>query len=163
MKEKSELKIPTRPNLRRNLNKRGQMKLSFGMIFSIILIIIFIVFAFYAISKFIGMQRIAQVGQFVDCLQSDVDKMWKGTQGSQEAEYSLPKKIKEVCFTDDEYENLFFYPEGSSEGFNSIEIKHIDIEKITENENPFCIQNTDGKVKMIVKKGFGEELVMITD
>lgn len=163
MKEKSELKIPTRPNLRRNLNERGQMRLSFGMIFSIILMIIFIAFAFFAINKFLGMQRIAQVGQFTDGLQTDVDKMWKGSQGSREVEYSLPKKIKEVCFRDDEYGNLFFYPLDSSEGFNSIEIKHIDIEKIIENENPFCIKNIDGKVKMIVKKSFGEELVMITD
>ena len=143
--------------------KRGQMKLSFGMIFSIILIIIFLAFSFYAISKFLGLQRIAQVGQFVEGLQTDVDKMWKGSQGSQEVEYILPKKIKEICFTDDEYENLFFSPRGSSEGMDSIEIKHIDIEKITENENPFCIKNTDGKVKIIIKKSFGEELVMITD
>ena len=142
--------------------ERGQMQLSFGMIFSIILIILFVAFAFFAINKFLGLQRIAQVGQFVDGLQTDVDKIWKGSQGSQEVQYFLPKKIKKVCFTDDEYGNLFFDPLGSSEGMDSIEIKHIDIEKITGNEDPFCIENIDGKVKMTVKKSFGEALVIIT-
>ena len=143
--------------------EKGQLKLSFGMIFSIILIIIFISFAFYAIQKFLGMQRAIQVGQFIDDLQSDVDKLWKGVQGSQEVEYTLPKKIKRICFKDDEYENMFFYPEGSFEGFNSIEIKHIDIKKITKEKNPFCIENTNGKIKIIIKKDYGEELVTLVE
>ena len=60
-----------------------------------------------------------------------------------------------------ENENLFFYPIGSAQGLNAKEIKHIDLEKITENENPFCIENIDGKVNLIIKKDFGETLVTI--
>ena len=118
-------------------SKRGQMKLSYGMIFSIILIIVFLAFAFYAIKKFMGIQNTVMVGDFIDSLGSDVDKMWKGSQGSQEREYRLPKKIQYVCFADfysserggkDEYypelkrvfnekENLVFYPVGSGGEF----------------------------------------------
>ncbi len=162
-------------------SKRSQMKLSFGMIFSIILIIIFLAFAFYAMQKFLEMQRDIQIGQFIEDLQADIDKMWQGLQGSQEVPYILPKKIKFVCFVDynsnsrgekanlynqlkqvyQGYENLFFYPVGSAEGLNSFELKHIDLIKITEKENPFCIENKEGRIKMIIKKGFYDNLVCI--
>jgi hypothetical protein len=127
------------------------------------------------------MKDAIQVGKFIDDLQSDIDKMWKSSQGSQEVEYFLPSKVEYVCFVDYsflgkgpkrdlynklkqvyyEYENLIFYPIGSAEGLDAKEIKHIDIEKIIENENPFCIENIKGKVKMIIKKEYGEALVMI--
>ena len=163
--------------------KRGQMKMSFGMIFSIILMIVFVSVAFYAIQKFLELQNSTQIAKFARDLQEDVDKMWKGSQGSQSQTYFLPSKIDYVCFIDyisSEYgryddffseldqfyyenENLFFYPPGSAEGLDSKEIKHIDLDKMTNSENPFCTKNTKGKVKMVIKKEFGEALVTITD
>jgi len=141
-------------------NRCGQMKLSFGMIFSIILIVIFIVFAFYAIQKFLDIQKTIQIKKFQNDLQSDIDKIWSGPQGSQEVEYVLPTKIKSICFIDDEYENLILKP---SLNFVSIgKIQNIDIVKITESEDPFCIKLIDGKVKMIIKKNYGESFVIIT-
>jgi len=161
--------------------KRAQMKLSFGMIFSIILIIVFIVFAFFAIKKFLEIQDAIKIGQFIDKLQSDVDKIWRSNQGTQEQEYSLPSKIGAVCFVDysssgrgqnqnyyqklkqvyDSGENLIFYPVGSGSGLDSFEIMHIDLEKITNSENPFCIENKDRKIRVIIEKDFGENLVKI--
>jgi len=141
-------------------NKRGQMKLSFGMIFSIILIVIFIAFAFYAIQKFLGIQNTVKVGQFVDSLQSDVDKAWRSSQYSQKVEYFLPTKVEEVCFEDNEYENLVFHSRDFIEGRK---IKHINITKITEDKDPFCIETTKGKVEMTIKKDYGEALVTITE
>jgi len=140
-------------------DKTGQMKLSFGMIFSIILIVIFIAFAFYAIRIFLGIQDEMKIEQFGNGLQTDVDKMWKSSQGSQEVEYLLPSKIESVCFSDDEYQNLIFH---SEEFVGGKKIQHIDIEKITEDENPFCVENIKGKIKMIIKKDYGEALVTIT-
>lgn len=140
--------------------KNAQLNLSFGMIFSIILIIAFIGAAFFAIQKFLEMQDAAKVGQFKNNLQNDVDKMWKSFQGSQKVEYSLPNQIEKVCFEDDPYENIFF---NSKEFFQRYNINHIDIEKITENENPFCINNKDGKIKMILKKDYGDNLVKIEE
>jgi len=157
------------------------MKLSFGMIFSIILIIVFLSFAFYAIKTFLNMQSTMQVGKFVDELRNDVDKMWKSSQGSQEREYILPKKIDYICFVDYnsnkkggniekystlkkvyyENENFFFYPVGSSLGIDACEIKHINLEKITQEQNPFCIENKKGKINIVLKKDFGEALVNI--
>ncbi len=167
-----------------DIKKRGQMKLSFGMIFSIILIIIFVSFAFFAIKKFIEIGTTAQVAKFSDTLQNDVDKAWKGSQSSQEKEYFLPSKIEFVCFVNysnypsgdsgkytmfydelkrvfQEYENLFFYPIGSSEGLDSRQIKHLDLTKTTIMNNPFCIENKDGKIKLTIEKKYGEALVTI--
>ena len=162
--------------------ERGQMKLSFGMIFSIILIVIFIAFAFYAIQKFLDIQNSVQVGKFTEDFQNEIDKIWKGSQGLQKKEYFLPEKITHVCFTDYssngrgfnrsfydelelvyyENENLFFYPVGSAQGLDAKEMKHIDLEKTTNSENPLCAENINGKVSFTIKKDFGEALVTIT-
>lgn len=156
------------------------MQISFSMIVSVILIIAFLGAAFYAIAKFLDLQKDVQVGQFVSNLQFDIDKIWKSSQGSQEKTYNLPSKIEKVCFVDFKSpekgensvifsklqkvffgnENLVFYPVGSGKGIDSIEITHIDIEKITEKENPFCV-DSDGKIKIILSMDFGENLVKI--
>jgi hypothetical protein len=137
----------------------GQLHLSFGMIFSVILIIIFLSFGFYAITKFIDFQRTIQIEKFLNDFQGDINKMWKGVQGSQEVTYSLPTKITSVCFEDDEFQNLVFT---SKEIIKGNKIENIDIEKITENENPFCIQNNKGKISLTIVKDYGETLVRIT-
>lgn len=165
----------------KKFGKMGQINLSFGMIFSIILIIIFISFAFYAIMKFLDIQNSAQIGKFISDLQGDIDKMWKGSEGSQNYEYFIPSKIEYVCFTDylsqkrgskgnifeemDQAfyaeENLFFYPIGSAQGQDSAKIKNINLESITSVENPYCIPNSKGKLKLTIQKNFGEPLAMI--
>lgn len=164
-------------------DKRAQMKLSFGMMFSIILIIIFLAFTFFAIKTLLGMNDAVTIGKFYDSIQDDVDKIWKASLGSQEEMYSLPKKIEKVCFVDYinsnsgtgadsslyveldkafwEYENMIFYPVGSGEGMDSIEIKHIDLAKMTLSDNPLCFKNVGGKVTMNIKKVHGEQLVTI--
>jgi len=165
-----------------NNKNRGQMKLSFGMIFSIILIVIFIAFAFWGIMKFLGFQKEVQIGKFTNYLQQDIDKMWKGSFGSESQTYNLPKGINYVCFVDfsktssgpkkelysdfqlfsgGEENNMFFYPTSSAEGHESIRINHIDVGKITAEENPYCMVS-DGEVKMTIKIDVGDTLVTIT-
>jgi len=163
------------------MNKRGQLELSFGLIFSVILIAAFLGFAIYAIISFLGMKDRIQTGQFLNDLQTDVDKLWKASQGSQEVSYILPQKIKEVCFigksvakkgpyqgiyeelkrNSGEQENLVFYPIGSSKPIRAMEIRHLNIEKLIQTENPLCFNNTKGKVKFVLEKGFEETPVNI--
>lgn len=140
--------------------KRGQMKISFGMIFSIILIIIFLIIAFYAIQKFLDLQQNVQVNQFADSLKSDVDKMWRGSQGSQEFTYSLPSKTKSVCFAEDDFENLVVK---DNEGASLLRttINHIDIKKILDGSDKFCLEIKKGKVSIILKKEYGQTLVNV--
>lgn len=142
------------------MKKRAQFNLSAGMIFSIILIIAFVAFAFYIIPKFLDLQRTSQVGMFLEDLQEDIDKMWQGAQGSQQVTYNLPSKIEKVCFNDES--EVFFEPFGSSDNdLNYQEVKHFDFEATTDVENPFCIENTNGKIKMVIKKDFGDTLVRV--
>lgn len=140
------------------MNKRGQLNLSFGMIFSIILIIVFIAFGFYAITKFIELQNTIKIENFLKDFQKDVDSMWKSSQGSQVLSYSLPTKISSVCISDDEFQNLRFM---SNEIIPGKEINNLDIANITSAENPFCIENAKGKVTLTLVKNFGETLVRV--
>ena len=140
-------------------DKAGQLQLSFGMIFSIILIIIFVAFAFYAIMKFLGIKDDALIKKFENKLQNDVDKIWKGQQGSQKVEYIIPSKIKAVCFVNDEYENLVYQ---SKEFISRIKIEHIDMEKSLGNSEKLCFENLDGKISLIIKMNPGEKLVTLT-
>ncbi len=164
------------------MEKRGQMKMSFGMIFSIILIVLFLAFSIYGIVKFLDFQKSVQIGQFTTYIQDDINKMWGGTQGSVDKEYRLPQQINYVCFynlnspgigakssytrdfelVSEGKNNFYFYPVGSGGDLGAKVIKHIDIAKITSEENPFCIPNTNGKIKMNIKMDLGDSLVSIT-
>lgn len=160
------------------------MKLSFGMIFSIILIIIFIGFAIYTINIFLGIQENASAGKIFNDVQRDVDKVWKSAESLKEFEYVLPRGIDSVCFVDfdsgakgiaenlyDDLEKISFrvgnfilYPTGEIEpgsDFNSFEIKNIDLGKTTGPNNPFCFKGSNGKIKITFSKDFSESLVTV--
>ena len=144
-----------------NKNRRGSIELSFGMIFSIILIIVFISVAFYAITKFLDFQNIIKIEKFGDDLQKDIDDLWKSDQGSYEKEYSLPLKIQSVCFISSKegFENMIFVSKSIIE---EKLINHIDIQATTVGSSDrACFENKNGKVSMILKKDFGENFVTI--
>ncbi len=188
IKSRRRLSFSSQVRKRKNLNalfssqvrKSGQMQMSFGMIFSIILIILFLAFAFYGIKTFINIQNSAVLGKFFSEFQSDIDRVWRSAETSQEKEYILPPKINYVCFADFEIsptgehsnlmpelransygkENFFTYPTGFFK-IESKEIKNLDLAKINQEGNPFCIEVLKGKLKLILKKNFGEMLVSI--
>jgi hypothetical protein len=139
-------------------NRSGAIEISFGMIFSIILIVAFLAFGSYAIIKFIDLQKDIQIKNFLNDFQNDVDNMWKSPQGSQVLTYSLPTKITSVCFISGEFHNLKFMSKGIIDGKT---IEHLDIASITSVENPFCIGNIKGKVTLTIVKDFGETLVRV--
>ena len=163
-------------------SRKAQLKISFGMIFSIILIIIFLAFGFWAIKSFLSLGGFVQLAKFSETLQNDVDKIWRGQQGS----WSPPSgynvgKIQAICFIDyfgdgrgrnvDLFselnqlnyggdENLVFYPISAGEG-TSLKIEHIDIKKMTAEHNPYCVNAEKSKMKLTVEKNYGENLVTI--
>lgn len=141
------------------MDKRGQMKLSFGMIFSIFLIIIFISAAIYFIIKFLDLQESIQIETFENDLQNDIDQMWQSQQGSREVEYPLPKKIIAVCFLEDDSGNLLLQAETPLPRGN---INKIDMEFITAEESVYCIATEKGKIILTLTKDYGETLVKIT-
>jgi hypothetical protein len=137
-------------------DKKAQMKISFGMIFSIILIIVFISFAFFGIKKFINLQEEVVLQKFPKDLQDDVDKLWNSNQGSVELSYSLSKRsVSEVCFENDGYDNLAIKnKEGKTIGRKNIE--HLSF------EGRVCFENTEGKISIFLEKNYGESEVKIS-
>ncbi|MGD2072169.1 MAG: hypothetical protein PVG65_01600 [Candidatus Thorarchaeota archaeon] len=164
------------------MNKRGIMQIPFGMIFSIIIIIAILGVAIFAIVKFVGVYKCVNTGMFKENLQSSVNNAWSGT-GEYSDEFprqgGFPSGIDYVCFIDTSSEergayedfymeferfwnedaNIFFYPlTKACEGQASYYIEHLNITKITEKQNPYCVSATE---KIKIKKGFYDILVEI--
>lgn len=140
------------------------MKLSFGMIFSIMLIVFFLIFAFFGIKKLINVQQETQINFFYQDLQEDVNKLWNSNSGSNEVEYTLPKKISKVCFIDDENENLKIYSEDEDfipEGGKKI--NNLNMEESLAGEDEVCFEKTNGKVSFYLEKEYGENYVVFSE
>lgn len=152
------------------------MGLPFGLIFSIILIIIFIVVAFIAIKYFLNLGSLAKIGMFYEDLQNSVDEAWRSQSSKKNFKINLPSKIEKVCFANltkkvtgsandfrriqySSYDsNLFLIPPEEAKGLESTTIKHINLSKIIEKSNPYCV-SSDATLK--IKKDFYDRLVFI--
>lgn len=161
---------------RKNSNKKGAMELSFGMIFSIILIIAFVTFTFFVVKKFLDFRDTSMIGKFGSEFQDNVNTIWRASSETGDTyEYFLPGDIQGVCIldtkpgarvTDQEIknnieiafygeENTFLYPNEKAHSLGSKTTEHLDIEKITAQsggENPYCIPTKDGKVRIKISK-----------
>jgi hypothetical protein len=91
-----------------NLTKRGQgvFGMSFGTIFSIIIIIFIVIAAFIAIRHFAGLSKCSNIGLYYEDLREEVRDAWTSTSGKYQDEFTakIPKKglfgagIEYVCF-----------------------------------------------------------------
>jgi hypothetical protein len=168
-----------------NNDKRAQqlMGMPFSMIFSIILIIFFIVVAFIAINHFLNLKKCTQVGLFVQGIQEQIDKAWNSEKSSFTYEGNLPSNIKYVCIANfsrkfnsagldqnleeelnlygNPNDNMLIYPVASSCDIGNQNLKHINLNKITNTKNPFCIKVDNGKIKIKISKEINEALVSL--
>jgi len=160
--------------------KKGQvMGMSFGMIFAIILMIAFIVLAFFVIRHFLCVGDETKTGLFYQDFEEDITNAWKSPESDVPVSYSLPSRADYVCFIDyssgvrgeyseiydefkiyDERGNVFISPLNKCLVNYKI-IKHIDIKGITAISNPYCFEITGGKVEFNLKKGFYDNLVCV--
>jgi hypothetical protein len=161
------------------MKKRGQQSIgmSFGMIFAIFLIVVFVIIAFIAIKAFLGIQETSEVGMFYDDLQKSIDSAWQSQSSEKTFEIDLPSGITHICFAnltdrvrgdsifyDDIkdfylYEaNVFLIPPGGAETLKYNTLEHINLQKITYYENPYCVPIEQG---LKIKKGFYDRLVVI--
>jgi hypothetical protein len=168
----------------RKINKKASVEMSFNTIFSIILIIVFILAAVYGIKKFMNISHCSQIGIFKNELQTEIDKAWAGS-----GEYiyaktlTIPSSITHICFgnknisstgeykeyfRDFEYvgapqNNFFFVPMAKACDFKTSLIKHVNLEKTTSSLNPYCIPVVNGKVSIKLTKRITDALVCIGD
>jgi len=170
------------------MKKKGREKkaqeifgLSFGMIFAVILIIFFVIIAIIVIEKLICMRDCAKTGIFFSELNNKVKDAFNSGDMTSNYSIDLPSNVEAVCFanltedfkgtnkaigeelaTYNTEDNLFLYaPKNTCCNFISYNIQHLDLEKITASENPFCIKLTRGKGDLIVDIQGGEHFVSI--
>jgi hypothetical protein len=164
-------------------SKRSQetLGIGFGVIFSIILIVFFLVVAGIVINSFLHTQKCAQLGIFIDRFGSSVDRTWNSQTFSGEFEGILPGSIDYVCFGNlsnslkgefkDEgfdiavYEgqraNTYFYPTNKACEMPYSQINHLDVEKITKINNPNCVPVVKGKIVIDIEKGLNDRFVNV--
>ena len=156
---------------KRGRSKRGQMQMSFNMIFSIIIIIAIIISSFIVIKWVLGNQRCIQINLFIEDIEREVDKSWKTSETSFTMERNLPTAIKRICFINlndkrgisndilaeireyNEVDNLFLMPRKKACERHSVEIENIKFDN-------FCVENT-GTVNIKFGKRFDEDFVRV--
>lgn len=153
--------------------------MSFGWIFSAILIAIFVFVAIYGINYFLRLSDCTKVNSFYKDLQTNIDNAYSSPSYSYYMKVSS-SKIKKVCFVDvnapitaslDEYEafsnygydadiNMFLYPLEKSCDAGTKNVKHLNITKITKNGNPKCF-DVSKNGELLIKKEFYDKGVSI--
>jgi hypothetical protein len=163
----------------KRINKSGQqtMSMPFGIIFAIFLIVVFVVIAFIAVGYFLDIGRSSGVGMFYREFQDAVDEAMGGQFSEAKFEIDLPDGVRQVCIANlsepitnpgpaydairnyDVYvANTFLVPPEYAEGMEWKLIEHVDVEKTTIEDNPYCV---DVEAGFEIKKGFYDKLVIL--
>lgn len=179
MENKSNIKNISLANFENKINKRGQQSvgMSFGMIFAIFLIIVFVAIAFIAIKSFLDLGGSAEVGLFYDDLQGAVDNALRSQESDRSFSISLPSGIEKICFANlsasitnpgpdyDEIRdyvvydaNTFLIPPEKAQGMQWKNIDRLNITNITGEFNPYCVEVDVG---LKIKKDFYDRLIRI--
>lgn len=156
--------------------KKGQIQISFGMIFSIIVIIATVAVAFYVITFFLNMNSCNKIASYWVTLNSEVDKMWNSDGGQKLLTLELPSRIDKVCFGNftqmptpedkavfleiETYgrsgRNAYLYPPGSACDNAFYGLKHAATDKF------FCVPVKSGKASVRVSKTSSEALAKLS-
>ncbi len=159
---------------------KGQIDLSFGVIFSIILIVAIIGVAFYAITYFLNIKKCSDIAFFYKDLEGEINRAY-GSQLYQDVfEGGLPSGIDSVCFGNlssslarqygKEYEflkrykdinaNLFLYPNKNACDSN---LAYTNLEHVKMSENVFfCSSVKNGKVQIKIDKSNFDSLISLS-
>lgn len=163
------------------LNKKSQvMNMPFMVIFSIFLIVVFIVVAFIAIKHFLNIKNCTQLNTFVEDMQGKITDIWKSQRADTVFTSNLPSSIEYVCFVNfslsqkGEFESIFielekysdytsnfvFYPQKNSCNAPYRKIVHVNLEMLNQ-KNPYCFPNENG-ISINMEKSFDDALVRVS-
>lgn len=162
------------------LNKKadGAIGMSFGWLFSLVLIVFFIFAAIYGIKAFLNMANCSKVGTFYDSLQNKIDEAYRSSSSDFEMDVKIPG-VDMLCFANltekisdslDAYDeisiyeiynaNTFIIPSQNACDMPYKTIKHINLSKTTLSKNPLCFDiSNGGKIRII--KGYYDKGVTI--
>lgn len=158
--------------------KRGQLDISFGMIFSIIIIIAIIAVSFYVIQYFTKLSTCTSTGLFYEALEKEVNAAREATTSRQLFSADLPKSVDYLCIgnmtllskTEDKTRfdalykiyrlsnnNVFVYPQ--NKGCQTLNSKTIDY---IETSDFFCVKSNKGRVSLLIQKDAFDRNVRIS-
>jgi len=166
-------------------NKKGDgvFGMSFTMIFSIILIVVFILVAFMGIRSFLNFQKAAQLNMLANDLQRDIDEAWNAGESSTIFKGNLPAGVEYICFINwnnstfnsnaieknifqeirlkgiTASDNFYIYAPNKNYALKSKQIKHIDL----NTKNPNCMKVINNKVSIKITKTFDNPLVVVSE
>lgn len=144
-------------------NKKAQLNISFGMIFAIILIIVFIVFAIIAINHFLSFQKKVQTKQFIRNLQGDINNAYQSQQSSNVEIYNLPSTVVKVCFLNSESENIEIFTKDNVIPSETQKLNYIDLNKtFSSGDSKICTKVINGKVSIKLTKDYYSPLVTVS-
>lgn len=158
------------------MQKKGQIQISFGMIFSIIIIIATVAVGFYVITYFLNLSSCSKIGIFWDSLDRDIEDAWVSDMSQTVFRGELPSKIDKICFGNfsmmpaqedrEEFEflqryesrgrNAFLYPPGKACDLAFYELKHIETDEF------FCVPVESGSAEIKLSKTTLDPLVKLS-
>ncbi len=167
-----------------DMNRRGAIELSFGMIFSVIIIIAIIGVAVYAITTFLHIGKTSQLALFHQQFQKTIDDVWASAITNRVVSFSLPNSIDFVCFGSlagitfnpqygDEFRvlkryasgfeqqntNRFLYPQEKAGGFAYKRVEKVDLSGLINGFDCFAVR--DGAVRIRLVKNEFDPLVKL--
>ncbi len=163
--------------------RNGSIEISFGMIFSVIIIITLIGVAVYGITIFLDVGKTAEIGLFYEEFQKSVDEIWSSATTNRVIDYSIPNGISHVCFGSivnnidagrytsqlkslrtassgfqQQSTNVFLYPPENAKDFAFQKIDKIDTSSLGTFD---CFEVRNRKVSIRLSKGEFESLVKV--
>jgi hypothetical protein len=173
------------------MKNRGQLEISFQLIFSLILIAAFLYAAIVGIKYFMNIAEDAKINSFISELQGKVESAWLTTEISQSYELALPGSIKYVCFSQpntltktglnglnisecDDFStylsafksmNMFFCPASAAAKVGAPVYVNIDCrgqDCLQFTKSPYCIKTANGKMTVKLEKNYGEAKVTLS-
>jgi len=156
--------------------------MSFSMIFSIILIVFFIISAFIGIRAFLNYQKCAQIGLYKDDFQSQINTARNAFTSATRFNQTLPSGMEYVCVVntsapaiaasnveqeimkyimEDSFitgDNLFFYAPNKDYCVKWARLKYIDLSQ----HNPVCAKVTRGVASFKIERKYEGNLVTIS-
>jgi len=159
------------------MEKRGQIQISFGMIFSIIIIIATVAVGFYVITYFLNLSSCTKIGLFWNSLEKEIDKAWNSDMTQTVFKAEVPSGITYACFGNfsqmplsdadkkmflelKDYgspgRNAYLYPAGKACDLAFYSLKH------AKSDNFFCVPAKSGVVSIKLSKTSFDALVKLS-
>lgn len=141
------------------------MQLSFGMIFSILIIIVTLAVAFYVIKEFVQTSSCSSIQLYYDDLTLEIDKVWKSSGAQLTFSRDVPSSVNAVCFGNPaelgqqyateksvlgrfagQEKNAFIVPVQCGTQTSVRTLQHVAI------ENAFCVRAVKEKISFRLQK-----------